>query len=79
MAFDPTLPAANSLNSSAEMRAQLTALADRIAALELALGGTAQNPNLSPLSLGLSDPPTRPEVQQILDAYNALLNQITRV
>lgn len=34
---------------------------------------------MSPLNLGLSDPPTRNEVQQLLDAYNALLNQITRV
>jgi hypothetical protein len=33
MPFDPTLPAANSPNSSAQMRGQLTALADLIAAV----------------------------------------------
>ena len=51
----------------------------RIAALQAALSGTARNPNLGTLSLALDDPPTRPQVQQILDAYNALLNQLTRV
>ncbi len=79
MPFDPAKPAANSPNSSAEMRAQLTALNDRIVALETALPATAQNPSLSPLSLALSDPPTRVEVQQILDFLNTLVSQITRV
>ena len=79
MPFDPTKPAANSPNSSAEMRAQLNALHDRITTLETALAATAQNPNLGPLNLALSDPPTRPEVQQMLDFLNTLLNQITRV
>ncbi len=60
------------------MRAQLTALNDRIVALEAALAGTAQNPNLSTLSIALSDPPTRPEVQPMLDFLNSLLSQITR-
>lgn len=79
MPFDPTLPADNTPVSAPAMRDQLTALADRITALELALSGTAQNPNLSPLSLALDDPPTRPQVQAILDQFNTLLNQITRV
>ena len=77
--FDPTKPANGSPNSSAEMRAQLTALNDRINTLEAALANTAQNPNLSTLNIALSDPPTRPEVQQILDFMNTLLNQIIRV
>ena len=79
MAFDPTLPADHSEITAPELRAQFNALNDRLTALELAIGGTARNPNMSPLNLGLSDPPTRNEVQQLLDAYNALLNQITRV
>ena len=45
----------------------------------LGLSGTAQNPNMSTLNIALSDPPSRPEVQQIIDAFNTLLNQITRV
>ena len=61
------------------MRGQLTALNDRIVALEAALANTAQNPNLGTFNIALSDPPTRPEVQAILDVLNALINQITRV
>ena len=79
MPFDPTKPADGSPNSASEMRAQLTALNDRIVALEAALANTAQNPNLGPLNIALSDPPTRTEVQQMLDFLNTLLNQITRV
>ena len=79
MPFDPTKPANGSPNSSAEMRAQLTALNDRINALEAALSNAAQNPNLGTLNIALSDPPTRAEVQQMLDFLNTLLNQITRV
>ena len=79
MPFDPTKPADSAEIIAVELRGQFTALADRLTALELAVNNTAQNPHLSPLSLGLSDPPTRNEVQQLLDAYNALLYQITRV
>ena len=79
MPFDPTKPSNNSDLSSQEIRNQLNALNDRIVALEAALAGTAQNPNLGPLNIALSDPPTRPEVQQMLDFLNTLLNQITRV
>ncbi len=79
MPFDPTKPADGSPNSAAEMRGQLTALNDRIVALEAALANTAQNPNLGTFNIALSDPPTRPEVQAILDVLNALINQITRV
>ncbi len=79
MPFDPTQPAANSPLSSQVIRDQLTALADRITALEAALSGTAKNPNLGTLSLSLDDPPNRPQVQAMLDQLNTLLNQITRV
>ena len=86
MPFDPAFPATDALLVSAEFRAQFHALNDkidaqqaRLAALEAALGDTAHNPNQRPLNLALSDPPSRNEVIQLLDAYNALLNQITRV
>ena len=86
MPFDPSLPADHSPNSSAEMRGQLTALKAlidaqqaQIAALQSALSGTAQNPNLGTLNLSLDDPPNRPQVQAMLDQLNTMLNQITRV
>lgn len=86
MAFDPALPADHAEIIAAELRGQFTGLADllaaleaRIAALELALSHTAQNPNLSTLNLAFDDPPARPQVQAVLDQLNTLLNQITRV
>ncbi len=79
MPFDPTKPANATKVVAAELRAQFNALNDRIVALEAALANTAQNPSLGTLSLALSDPPTRTEVQQMLDFLNTLLNQITRV
>ncbi len=79
MPFDPTKPANNSDLSSQEIRNQLNALNDRILSLETSIANTAQNPNLSTLSIALSDPPTRAEVQQMLDFLNTLLTQITRV
>ena len=81
MAFDPTKPQIGDDIDAAEIRAQFNALNDRIIALEAALANTAQNPNLSTLSIALSDPPTptRAQVQQMLDFMNTLLNQITRV
>ena len=77
--FDPTKPANATKVVAAELRSQFNGLNDRIVALEAALAGTAQNPNLGPLNIALSDPPTRTEVQQMLDFLNTLLNQITRV
>ena len=79
MPYDPLYPADGILIRAVELRTQLNALNDRIVALEAALARTAQNPNLGPLNIALSDPPTRPEVQQMLDFQNTLLNQITRV
>ena len=96
--FDPTKPANGSPNSSAEMRAQLTALKADIdaipagpagpagppgevsnATLAAQIAGTAQNPNVGTFNIALSDPPTRAEVQAILDFVNALVNSLTRV
>ena len=86
MPFDPAFPTTDALLVSAEFRAQFNALNDKIdaqaaqiAALQVALGGTAQNPSLGTLSLSLDDPPNRPQVQAMLDQLNTLLNQITRV
>ena len=53
MPLDPAQPAASSPLSSHVMRDQLNALADRIVTLELALGGTARNPNLGTLNVAL--------------------------
>ena len=93
MPFDPTLPADNTEIDAPDLRAQFNALHDliaaqtaqlttqaaRLAALEAALAGTAQNPNLGTLNLFLDDPPTRQQAQAMLDQLNTLLNQITRV
>lgn len=83
MPFDPTKPA-NAANIVAEeLRDQFNSLKTLIdnagTALDAGIAGTAQNPSMGTLSIALSDPPTRAEVQQILDAFNALLNQIIRV
>ena len=86
MPFDPAFPATDVLLVSAEFRAQFHALNDKIDAqqaqlveLASALAESAHNPNQATLNLALSDPPTRNEVIQLLDAYNALLIQLTRV
>ena len=47
--------------------------------LQVAIAGTALNPNVGTLSVALSDPPTRPEVQTIVDFLNALSTALTRV
>ena len=86
MAFNPILPIDGSEIDAAELRAQFNALNDLIAAqatrindLEWALSHTAQNPSLSQMALGLSDPPSQVQLQAIYDQLNTLLNQITRV
>ena len=93
MAFDPNYPADGLKIRAVDFRTQFAALhADdvakdallaaqeaRIAALEAALAGTAQNPSVGTLNFLLSEPPTRDQVQTILDHLNALIGQITRV
>ena len=49
------------------------------ATLAAQIAGTAQNPNVGTFNIALSDPPTRAEVQAILDFVNALVNSLTRV
>jgi hypothetical protein len=85
MAFDPTKPANNSPNSSAEMRGQLTALnvaiLTRATQSELAaqIGGTSANSNaVSTLGIGISDPPQQGEVQAIADKLDELINALRR-
>jgi hypothetical protein len=85
MPYDPTKPANNSAQSSAEMRAQLQALNGDIqnrathAALSSAIGGTSSNSNgVGNLSLGVSDPPTQGEVQAIADKLDELINALRR-
>ena len=76
MAFNPALPVDGSLMEASQRRDQFNGLKLRFGQ---AVAGTAQNPNMSTLNIPLSDPPTRPEVQQIIVAFNTLLNRITRV
>ena len=59
--------------------ALIAAQAVQIAALQTALLGTAQNPNVGTFSTSMSDPPSRDSVQAILDVLNALITQLTRV
>jgi hypothetical protein len=93
--FDPTIPPDGAFATGAALRGQfngLKALIDAIPAgpagppgevsnvtLAAQIAGTAQNPNVGPLNIALSDPPTRAEVQAILDFMNALVNSLTRV
>ena len=88
--FDPAKPAANSPNSSAEMRAQLTALKALIdahtaqiaslqAQLTAAIAGTAQNiPGVAALGIAISDPPQQAEVQATADKVDELINTLVR-
>ena len=72
MAFDPNLPAANSPIVSAELRSQFNGLSDRI-------DECALNPvGLEQLSLEISDPPTKAEVEAIRDKINDMINRILR-
>ena len=86
MAFDPTLPADHSPDSSAEMRGQLNALKALIDA-QAAQITTFQNqmsalPTLfpsrvdgvDPLAQATNDPPTQEDVQVIANTVDALIN-----
>ena len=91
MPFDPSLPVAHSTNSSAEMRAQLTALKAEIdaltaqvaslqAQLTAAIAGTAQNiPGVGNLNLTIANnPPQQSDVQPIADKVDELINTLLR-
>ncbi len=86
MAFNPTLPLEGSEIDAAELRAQFNALNDlivaqaaQITALWAALANTAQNPAISQMTFGLSDPPTQAQLQGIYDQLNTLTNLLVRV
>ena len=95
MPFDPTKPVQGSEIDANELRAQFNGLKTLIdsvpagpagpagevsnATLAAQIAGTAQNPNVGTFNIALSDPPTRAEVQAILDFVNALVNSLTRV
>ena len=86
MAFNPILPIDGSEIDAAELRDQLNALnnliaaqAAQIAGLTAALANTAQNPSVSQMALGLSDPPSQVQLQAIYDTLNTLINQLVRV
>lgn len=83
--FDPTKPANNAPLSSAEMRAQLTALNADIqtrvtaSALNGAISGTSNNSNnVNTLNLSISDPPQQWEVQQMANKIDELINALRR-
>ncbi len=61
--LDPSLPANNSPLSSAQMRAQFQAIADRF----------ASTASVNMLELTVSDPPTQAEVQAIADKIDELI------
>ena len=91
MPFDPAKAADHSPNSSAEMRAQLNALNDKIdaqaaeiatlqAQLTSALAGSSNNSNgVGNLSLTINNnPPQQSEVQPIADKVDELINALRR-
>ncbi len=53
--------------------------AAQIAALWVALANTAQNPAISQMTFGLSDPPLQAQLQGIYDQLNTLTNLLVRV
>ncbi len=63
----------------AAQAAQIASQAAQIAALQVALANTAQNPAISQMVLGLSDPPTQTQLQGIYDQLNTLTNLLVRV
>ena len=89
MPFDPTKPATNSPNSSAEMRSQLTALdadiqqratqADLANAIAAAIAGTSSNSNgVGTLSQGASGGYDQSQMQAVLDKIDELINALRR-
>lgn len=85
MPFDPTKPANNSPNSSAEMRGQLTALNADIqqrtpqADLAAAIAGTSSNSNgVATLSQGADGSYNQSQMQAVLDKIDELLSALRR-
>ena len=79
MAYDPTLPANNSLILSSELRNQFNSLNELIIGLQDQCDDTPHNTNgISQLSLTTSNPPTQAEVQAIRDKINEMLTAMFR-
>ena len=73
-AFNPNLPANNSLIAAAELRGQFNALSDRCDYLQSEFDNTALSTNnVQPLSLAISNPPTKAEVEALRDKINEML------
>ena len=89
MPFDPTKPANNSPNSSAEMRGQLTSLnadiqqratqTDLANAIAAAIAGTSANSNgVSTLGQGAESSYSQSQMQAVLDKIDELINALRR-
>ncbi len=85
MPFDPTKPATNSPNSSAEMRSQLTSLNAEIqtrataADLAAAIAGTSSNSNaVATLSQTADGGYNQTQMQDVLNKLDELINTLRR-
>ena len=79
MAYDPTLPANNSLISSSELRNQFNGLNELIIGLQDQCDDTPHNTNgIAQLSLTISHPPTQAQVQAIADKIDEMLSVMFR-
>ena len=89
MPFDPTKPANNSPNSSAEMRDQLTSLnadiqqratqGDLANAIAAAIAGTSNNSNgVGTLGQGAAGSYDQNQMQNVLDKIDELINALRR-
>ena len=79
MAFDPTLPVNNSLVSSAELRNQFNGLNEQIVLMQDQVDDTPHNTNgIAQLSLTISNPPSKAEVEAIRDKINEMLTVMFR-
>jgi len=79
MAYDPTLPVNNSLISSAELRNQFIGLNEQIVLMQDQVDDTPHNTNgIAQLSLTISNPPTKAEVEAIRDKINEMLTVMFR-
>ena len=85
MPFDPTKPANNSPNSSAEMRSQLTSLnADiqqraTLGDLSNAISGTSNNSNgVGTLGMGADGGYNQSQMQDLINKVDELINALRR-
>jgi hypothetical protein len=83
MPYDPSLPAANSPVSSAELRAQFNGLKTLLdglptsGAMSAAIAANSSPPvALAPLNLTVSNPPTQAQVQALANKLDELINAL---